>query len=352
LIGCFRGDKKFVYTPLLKWYLAHGLQVTQIYKRIKATRGRPFAEFRDWVTSERSKADECKDGSLEARGLGAKMVGNAAVGGSMMDKTRHSQTRMTSDIKQVLRYHNDPRFKSTTLLTLQNMDDHSVSKLYEITRGKQTIRQDRPLQIGVAVYDLAKMRMLQFYYEFLDRFLSRDDFQMLEMDTDSNYLALTDDSLEKLVRPELRSLFEQEKHLWLSDTEDGKKDRTPGLFKVEFAGSRMVCLAPKSYFADRGANSNRECEACSLLVSGRCKEHADEAHISSKGVSKKTNALTFDLYKRALDTNVSVESVNHGFRVASDLSVVTYAQRKCGLSSRYTKRKVLNDGVTTVPLDV
>jgi len=174
-----------VYTPLLKWYLAHGLVVTKAYKRIEAIRGRPFATFRDWVTSERAKADECKDNSLEARGLGAKMVGNAAVGGSMMDKTRHSQTRITSDVKKVLQYHNDPRFKSTTLLKLWDPDHASVSKLFEITRGKQTIRQDRPLQIGVAVYDLAKMRMLEFYYDFLDHFLSRDDFQMMEMDTDS-----------------------------------------------------------------------------------------------------------------------------------------------------------------------
>ena len=113
------------------------------------------------------------------------MVGNAAVGGSMMDKTRHSQTRITADVKKVLQYHNDPRFKSTTLLKLRNPEDLSVSKLFEITRGKRTIRQDRPLQIGVAVYDLAKLKMLQFYYDFLRRFLSRDDFQMLEMDTDS-----------------------------------------------------------------------------------------------------------------------------------------------------------------------
>ena len=185
LIGSFQGTKKWIYTPLLEWYLAHGLVVTHVHKRIQAVRGQPFAAFRNWVTSERAKADECKDGSLEARGLGAKMVGNAAVGGSMMDKTRHSQTRITADVKKVLQYHNDPRFKSTTVLKLRDPEDLAVSKLFEITRGKRIIRQDRPLQIGVAVYDLAKMRMLEFYYDFLDKFVPREDFQMLEMDTDS-----------------------------------------------------------------------------------------------------------------------------------------------------------------------
>ena len=102
-----------------------------------------------------------------------------------MDKTRHSQTRITADVKKVLQYRNNPRFKSTTVLKLRDPEDRAVSKLFEVTRGKRTIRQDRPLQIGVAVYDLAKMRMFEFYYDFLDKFVPREDFQMLEMDTDS-----------------------------------------------------------------------------------------------------------------------------------------------------------------------
>ena len=153
--------------------------------------------------------------------------------------------------------------------------------------------------------------------------------------------------------PERREEFENQKSEWLSDTAGGKKDRTPGKFKVEFEGSRMVCLAPKSYFIDRGDESLGEnCDACARLASGRCGQHAGDVHLSSKGVSQKTNELTFQLYKRTLDTNEAWESVNHGFRVSSDLHVVTYAQRKCGLSARYTKRRVLSDGVTTVPLSI
>ena len=47
---------------------------------------------------------------------------------------------------------------------------------------------DLPLQIGVAVYHLAKLRMLDFYYNFIDKYIDRSDFELLEMDTDSNYL--------------------------------------------------------------------------------------------------------------------------------------------------------------------
>ena len=52
---------------------------------------------------------------------------------------------------------------------------------------------DLPLQqqqIGVAVYHLAKLRMLQFYYNFIDKYINREDFElteMTEMDTDNGY---------------------------------------------------------------------------------------------------------------------------------------------------------------------
>ena len=45
---------------------------------------------------------------------------------------------------------------------------------------------DLPLQIGAAVYHLAKLKMLDFYYNFIDKYIDRTDFELLEMDTDSN----------------------------------------------------------------------------------------------------------------------------------------------------------------------
>jgi len=41
----------------------------------------------------------------------------------------------------------------------------------------------------MAVYQLAKLRILQFYHDFLDRFIDRGDFELMQMDTDSLYFA-------------------------------------------------------------------------------------------------------------------------------------------------------------------
>ena len=56
------------------------------------------------------------------------------------------------------------------------------------------------------MYQLAKLQMFDFY--FLDRFLDRSDFELI---TDSNYLAISGEQLEDIVKPELRAELEAEK---------------------------------------------------------------------------------------------------------------------------------------------
>ena len=54
--------------------------------------------------------------------------------------------------------------------------------------------------------------MLEFYYDFLDKYLDRKDYQYIEMDTDSADIAIAGKNLEELVRPHLKYEFYQEWH--------------------------------------------------------------------------------------------------------------------------------------------
>jgi hypothetical protein len=74
---------------------------------------------------------------------------------------------------------------------------------------------DLPLQIGVAVYHPAKLRMLQFYYNFIDIYMDRSDFERCQMDTVSNYIAFSEDSIEKLITPHMRQEYEKDKYNFL-----------------------------------------------------------------------------------------------------------------------------------------
>ena len=71
----------------------------------------------------------------------------------------------------------------------------------------------------------------------------------------------------------------------------------------------------------------------------------------SKGVSIKQNPLSIDDYLKVLETDNPHFVTNRGFQVRNH-QVFTYNQRKRGLNSFYCKRKVLNDGINTAPLDI
>ena len=93
--------------------------------------------------------------------------------------------------------------------------------------------------------------MLEFYYEFLDKYFSRQDFELRYMDTDSFYLAMSGDSLDEIFRPEMKQAYEAGKKNWLAT--DEFSERTPGLFKPEFVGTRGMWLTVKCYLVQNEA---------------------------------------------------------------------------------------------------
>ena len=74
--------------------------------------------------------------------------------------------------------------------------DTEYKDFVETVSYKRKIMQNMPIQISSAVYQLAKLRILQFYYDFLVKYISREDFQLIQMDTDSMYMAITDKDFE------------------------------------------------------------------------------------------------------------------------------------------------------------
>jgi hypothetical protein len=57
LIGSLKGDKILLATPLLKWYLEHGLQVTKIYQVVEYSPKPCFKPFGEAVSNARRAGD-------------------------------------------------------------------------------------------------------------------------------------------------------------------------------------------------------------------------------------------------------------------------------------------------------
>ena len=237
---------------------------------------------------------------------------------------------------------NDSRFRQLDVI---------VDDAYEIAINKKTVTYALPVHVGFFVLQYAKMRMLQFYYDFINRYLERPLFQYCEVDTDSAYLALADESVDDLVTVELREHYFRHRSEWLpSECCDEHQNeyvrcrvadrpwvgeeacckarkaydkRTSGLFKVEWSGDGFVGLCSKTYY---------------------CFGATDK--YSTKGLSKRHNAFITDAFLEVFANRRSGSGKNRGFRV-HPLSVLTYVQERAALTYFYAKRVVHKDGVST-----
>ena len=321
LLGVMKTEKILLYSPLLKWYLNHGLQVTKIHRYISYTSGRPFKWFPEEVSSARRDADN--DKNKKQLGDTAKLKGNSFYGKMIENLEKHMNTKFTTNEKLI-----DNIFRSPFFEDLEEINEG----VFEVRQRKKQVTITRPYQCGIAVYQLAKLRMLEFYYDFLDKFCDRRDFELIQMDTDSFYMALSANAFDEIIKPEMKELYKEEKKNWLVTDEYSK--RVPGLFKAEFQGKRMIALTSKCYFADSGGGAG-------------AKLGGDEGikKFSCKGVSRRQNKMNWERYRKALFGSLD-KARNIGFR-KRDNHIVTYEQSKLGLSAYYDKRIVHEDGIHT-----
>ena len=148
------------------------------------------------VTEVRRTGDVEKSKALLAEVF--KLLGNSGYGKLIEPLERQTNVIGTKGEKVVDR----------ALRSAYFSDLDEVGQAYELESRKPRITIRRPFQIGIAIYQLAKPRMLEFYYDFLDRYFDRRDFELIQMDTDSNYMAISAERLEDIVRPKLQTEFE------------------------------------------------------------------------------------------------------------------------------------------------
>ena len=114
---------------------------------------------------------------------------------------------------------------------------------YEVERTKPSINLNIPIHVGVFTLNYAKLRMLEFYYDCVDKYLSREDFIYCEMDTDSAYMAISGDSFEELIKPELREEFEKDKHNWFVTPLLPKENVHPDFSKSNLKATKSLVFA-------------------------------------------------------------------------------------------------------------
>ena len=128
-----------------------------------------------------------------------KLLANSSYGYQIMDRSRHTVTKYLTDGKTHSAI-NSKMFKRL---------NHIADQLYEVEVVKPEIEHREPIIVGFFILQYAKQRMLEPYYNFFEKFCYTDKYEELEMDTDSLYLALSEENLEDVILPEKRVEWEQ-----------------------------------------------------------------------------------------------------------------------------------------------
>jgi len=137
-----------------------GTVITKIHGAIPAERGKPFKDFVEWVSDERRKGDRDTKYSIIAEA--AKTVGNSAYGRTGMNKNKFKNVKFC-DEKQFNRAKNNYSY----------YDADEYDGIYEETMNPKRVKQNMPIQVAYTVLNDAKLRMLQFYYDCIDKYLEK-----------------------------------------------------------------------------------------------------------------------------------------------------------------------------------
>ena len=107
-----------------------------------------------------------------------KLLGSSSYGYQIMDRSRHTITKYLN---------NEKTHKAIKELLFRRIKRiNTVEKdLYEVELLKSTIEHREPILVGFFILQYAKLRMLELYYNFFDEFCDVNQFEELEMNTDS-----------------------------------------------------------------------------------------------------------------------------------------------------------------------
>ena len=83
--------------------------------------------------------------------------------------------------------------------------DHINDELHEVELAKAEVERREPIIVGFFILQHAKPRMRELHYIFFGRFCDVNKFKVLEMNTDSLYLALSEIELYGCIREESKA---------------------------------------------------------------------------------------------------------------------------------------------------
>lgn len=320
-------DKKnyVIHYRMLKLALQHGLVLKKIHRTLEFNQSPWLKSYIKLNTEMRTRATNEFEKNFY------KLLNNAIFGKCM------ENVRARVDIH--LRNKWDGRYGARKLIAQPNFKRRIIfnEDLVAVEMSRTNIQMNKPVSIGMAILDISKVVMYEFYYDFLKKKYG-ENVCLAYTDTDSFVLHVKTDDFYADMKQNLERYDTSDYPEFNKFQMPRVNKKVPGLFKDELNSkiiASFVGLRSKMY-------SIRVDEAD---VQKNKKSEIKKAKGVKEYVVKKE--ITFDDYVNCLENNVEIEKSQNTFRTKLH-KVYTIQVTKKALSPFDDKRKILPGNIETM----
>lgn len=306
--------KKYVihYKVLIK-VLKLGLQLKKIHRAlgfIETPWAKPYIEFNTEMRKN-AKSDFERDFF--------KLKINSLFGRTLMNVRKHTNIELVNNPKRALKLCASPALKDYRIFD-ENLTGFNMTKV--------EVKLKTPVCVGFSVLELAKLRMLEFFYDFLQKKYG-ESLKLILSDTDSYLVYIETEDL-------YRDIYQHKKHFDCSVfpkdhyAYDSTNKKKVGKFKLEHCGSTIekVCAIRSKVYSIKFVDKS--------------------PHKVAKGVNRST--LKYDFSYEDYESCLFNAKIKYGemFSIGSKKhNLYTLRQTKMALNPTDLKRYQV-DGVATL----
>lgn len=309
-----------IHYRVLQFVVSHGCKLIKVHKVISFRQSQWMKPFVSINTKKRTVST-----NIFAKNLW-KLVTNSTFGKSIESIRKRIDLRLVETWKVAEKLIARPNYQRHTIY-----DDNLVA----IHMRKTKLFFNKPIYVGFTILEMAKLTMLEFYYDTIIKYYGPERLRLLYTDTDSFVLSIKLRQIGEDWRIEasekLGNFFDfsnlPENHPSFSVANKGVlmkfKDEAAGKNIVEWIGlkSKMYAMRLDDNVEVRKAKGIKKC-----------------------AVRKK---LTFDDYKKALFEGKTFLTTFSGIR-SYQQKLYTVFISKLSLSAFDDKRYIVNDGIKTL----
>ena len=169
-----------------------------------------------------------------------KLINNAVFRKTMENVRKHRDIKLVKSDKKRNKLVSEPNFHTKKL---------SDNNLAIIEMRKVKVKMNKPIYLGLSVFDISKITMYAFWYDYV-KIKYQDKARLCYMDTDSFVVNIKTKDFYKDISQDVNKRFDTWNYTFDRPLPTGISKKVIGLMKDELGGdiiTEFVALRPKAY---------------------------------------------------------------------------------------------------------